>query len=1249
MNIKIPKHLLLFILLIMSSTSRGASQEISQQPPGIGGVVHPNVMWALSVEFPTAGDAYSTERTISQSGQLKNTRIGYFDPGKCYLYDGVASESDSTDWGRKDNGYFYPAANAVKDSDGIMICGGGQWSGSLLNWATMSAVDIFRATLTGGNRALGVSGTVDEYAAGDAEGATYLRRARIVSNQNRSYGFGEWARSFDKSLRSFYPKLTPFSDPGDGVASMQFSSLDWRFSVKYQIKSGKKFVTKYRTYNAVIKVCDPKFLEKNCILYKNGSKIIYKPQGLIQQNSADMRFGAFTYLNEAGNNRDGGALRARMKYTGTATETISGTGKTYQMGAEWSGSTGIFATNPDAQDAMESQNSVSGSVVGNSGVVNVINKFGDASGYKTNDPGAELYYAALRYFRKKGNFDLYTKGLSNSIMDGFPVVTDWDDPIKSSCQKNFIIYIGDTNTHNDVELPGSSWSGRVSARIPTDDSEINVSTWLDKIPGASKVNTGSSNSPSYMAALAYWANISDIRADMRGKQTVQAFTIDTVENGEPKSETTNALYLAAKWGGFSDSNDSGTPDITSEWRDPGSSIADYPTGVPLNFAQANNPTKMVTSLQRAISNVTLSGNTTLVTPTVNGNYIKPDGGTRVYMPSFLASDWSGDLQAYPVSKTGVLSKAPSWSAKAQLESMLNSDPRATNRKIYSYDRSTQQGTTFSSDQKWLLAALGKDETGVTDDYAAQRVSYLRGDRQYEAEAPYFRKRASRLGDIVNSAPAYIGAPAAGRNPQGCSYGSDEAQIRARKSLVAVGANDGMLHVFDASSGNEVFSYVPGAIVPRLNSLMSSNFSHRYFVDGPALVAEACLQSGTDTQAASILLGTTGAGGNALFALDVTKAGNTGFNKDNVLWEFSNEDDSNMGVAVSRPQLVKVRNGTDSNGNLRFRYAVLTGNGLNSSGSMASLYLLYLDGPENNKSWVRGQDYLRLDVAAVTDGDMITPNGLMSPASVDHDQDGITDYVYASDINGRLWKFDLTSSTPSSWAVQAKPFFAAYEMKDGKLFKRQPVIAPPLVIKHPQGGLFVLFGSGKLFSDADRSSGSVQYLYGVRDAMDGNTVSNTNLVGQGQVGETFEGGSGHKYQTTASNTVDYATKSGWFLTLPESERVLSEARITNGRVQFTSQLPSSDPCSAGMETWVTEVLPFSGGQLDKPIFDTNGDGGVNHKDAVSSRYQINAPSGGILNLQAPGYTVRVDGAGGSQFSESKVYRRISWRELISGDQ
>ncbi|WP_293763428.1 PilC/PilY family type IV pilus protein [uncultured Aquitalea sp.] len=1259
--------------MLLTALHASAAVTIATSPlAGVGGRYGPNVLLGLSVEFPTAGEAY-TNRTFNTT-EMANDHRGYFDQYKCYSYDST-------------NGYFKPVALVNNKTN--RTCSSGYWSGSLLNWATMSAIDIFRQTLTGGNRALGTAGTSADYTSGDTATLTILRRARIVSGQNQGYGFNG-----SRVLTTNASTLTPYSS----YSQLKFTSLNWGLTVAGS-NDGSNWTT-LDSFNVMVQVCKSvsgitasgyttlgltsKYnngIEDNCTAY--GSN--YKPEGLIQQRGADMRFSAFGYLIDANYMRNGGVLRARMKYPGISSSTTSATNTstTYTLGAEWSSVDGTFVVNPDTNDA-------SNSGVTNSGVVNYVNKFGDGNGYKTYDPAAELYYAALRYFRKIGNYSDYTSNLTTAMKDNFPVITDWDDPIINACQKNFIIYIGDTNTHGDVDLPGSGWTAsgnQTSVTPPTDDPASNMSTppvsvsgsgvvaWVNAIGSQEGVNnlattnTGSTNSPPYIAGLAYWANVTDLRSDLFGNQTVSAFMIDVVENGNAKTQTSNAFYLAAKYGGFTDSNNSQTPDVRSEWTSDAAgatSIAAYPNGTPSNFAQANNPSKMTTALQQAFANITAATDPTMAGLSTTGKGSQVFSSAYVFQSSFDSTDWHGDLIAYQIVQTSsttaptlVQDATHGWRAKSTLETQLNGTSGVANRNVLTYDLTSRSGAAFNT--TWFNALSGsatqKTLLNSTDSQGANRVNYLRGDKTNEASgsSPRFRARNYRLGDIVDSTPIYVPAPTSSLSS--CAYAanstnqsSDQTAIYGRPNMVMVAANDGFLHGFDMT-GTERFAYLPAGTYANLVNLTSTSYAHRYINDGTPKVGEVCFvqspstgQTLTNLEAHTVVVGNTGMGGSGIYALDVTRPDS--MSSSNVLWEFTSTDDSRLGVTIGEPQIVRLQNG---------RPAVLLANGYNNSasGGGASLFILYLD-KKIGDAWQLNTNYFRIDLPDQT-GQTITPNGLSTPFAADVNGDGKVDYAYAGDINGNLWKINLTSATYSGYTSQL--LFTAYGLKsnDTALDVRQPITAQPVVTRDATKGYMVLFGTGMFLSDSDRTE-STQSLYGIRDT--GTAVGNTltgSLVKQ-TIGTTVSGTSGGTYVTTSTNTLG-STNNGWYMPLTTNERVIAAPELRNrATVRFTSIIPDTTGCSNGGDTWLTDVSIFNGAMTTYAVYDTNGDGNIDGSDAQASRFKPSTSSGisssKALRLVDQNGIEWVCEAGSGGLGTCKRVNsstsgsgRLAWREII----
>lgn len=130
-----------------------------------------------------------------------------------------------------------------------------------------------------------------------------------------------------------------------------------------------------------------------------------------------------------------------------------------------------------------------------------------------------------------------------------------------------------------------------------------------------------------------------------------------------------------------------------------------------------------------------------------------------------------------------------------------------------------------------------------------------------------------LGDIVNSSLVRVKgglyrASAADKLEGSTAYAAFAAK-QAAKEMLYVGANDGMLHAFDAASGKEEFAFIPSGVKDSLNVLASrygaGGAPHRYFVDGTPVVSDVYFGNAWHR----VLVGSLGAGGRQVFALDVT--------------------------------------------------------------------------------------------------------------------------------------------------------------------------------------------------------------------------------------------------------------------------------------------------------------------------------------------------------------------------------------------
>lgn len=617
--------------------------------------------------------------------------------------------------------------------------------------------------------------------------------------------------------------------------------------------------------------------------------------------------------------------------------------------------------------------------------------------------------------------------------------------------------------------------------------------------------------------------------------------------------------------------------------------------------------------------------------------------SRVFQAKFNTGDWSGQLQAFPIdASTGAIG-SPLWDAGAR----INLQHWDTGRRILSWNGSqgiafrwpadpmAPTATTLNAAQ---ILALNTSPTATVDGQGSQRLAYLRGSASNEGVAAtnYRVRNVSKLGDIVNSSPAFVGPPRL--NLADASYRTFKSTYASRPNMIYVGSNDGMLHAIDADTGNESFAYVPAAIYPRLSGLTAQGFTHRYLVDGSPIAADIKLGANW----ATVLVGGLAAGGKSLFALDVTNPAtiSEAAPTSAVLWEFTH---ANLGLTYAQPTIIQLNDGSPG---------VVVGNGYNNTGSgQASLFVL---------NAATGAVIRELATGV---GSVATPNGLSTPAVIDLDGNGTADYAYAGDLRGNVWKFDLTASGSASWSVafSGSPLFTAVD--GGGV--AQPITSAVEVSRHPQGGLMVLFGTGQYLQTADVNATAVQSLYGIRD--NGAVVSARSALVQQTVTDTATEG-GVQYRSVSGNAVNWATKSGWYMDLPTSgERVVVDPILRNGRMIVPTTVPSTDPCAVGGYSWLMEIDYLTGGRLNIAAFDVNQDGKVtNDQDEVTfSNVMVGTQQASGVRLDAIASSPSVIRGFGDDASLENKYlnqstggmarvlesgaplsnRRMSWRQIL----
>ncbi len=639
------------------------------------------------------------------------------------------------------------------------------------------------------------------------------------------------------------------------------------------------------------------------------------------------------------------------------------------------------------------------------------------------------------------------------------------------------------------------------------------------------------------------------------------------------------------------------------------------------YFRADDPQGLMNGLRSILADIAEPASASTVA--VSGEVLSSE--STVFQASYRSDNWTGDVQAFEFDLfSGQVEDTPGselWSAAQRLE-----QPGVTfdSRRIVTYGGLFQpprgialRYDDLSEDQR---TALGSDlvRGSTRDDDARDVLDFIRG-RSFTK----FRQRDSLLGDIVHSAPLLVG------------------------DTLFVGANDGMLHAFDALSGDERFAYVPNLVFGNLKALSAADYNqnHRFFVDATPFAGEvevSLLQRNT------YLVGGLGKGGKGYFALLVgtrtrTRQGidltpfDTTFSVDQfnratpessviqiVQWEYprpdpdddgmdndgdgrtdeSGEFDPDIGFSFGQGFAVDANTPADT-----FRPVVIFGNGYNSFSGKAVLYIL---------DATNGEIVRKIDTGAAGD------NGLSIPAVIDADLDRRADYVYAGDLKGNLWKFDLTSEDQAQWGVAYGEDLDSDGMIDAAdgdvprpLFQalNQPITGRPDVmfasgacaVQAP--GFLVITGTGKFLGESDIDDTSLQSIYGLWDFGDdsddteflgtiadresGTLSTGFNLVRQEFVIDTDL--DGNPVRRLTNTTVDFSSEedtidadgssannvsdvlennpvlnAGWFIDFPQppepdadpGERVTSNVSIRGGSAVVVSFAPSDAPCTGG---------------------------------------------------------------------------------------
>ncbi|RSZ57317.1 hypothetical protein HF313_11210 [Massilia atriviolacea] len=1191
----------LALLLACWACAAGAAPPLLQVPDGVLGApgrMPPNLLLNLSLSFEDAGAAYRAD----YRGATEYP--GYFNPRLCYQYP-TRAHSRAVREPELDErrGHFSPAG-PVGEGRG---CGGEAFSGNLLNWATASTLDLVRLGLTGGDRVI------------DEAGITVLQRAWLPDGAAH-VDFYANALHFPRKMlpADDSAALTPFGKADLYIVSCRnrvlFSGTNKGRSCdapRYGASGTRLVSDKFHgEFLARVRVCTPEDSASRpglCRPYGNA----FKPEGALQRHADAGRIGVMAYAAGEGGKGgkggapDGGVLRAPLKFIGAKAIDAPRYEAQANQRAEWSDRTGVFIPNPDRG---------SGAASGSIAAINLAGRSQPAAAgsYAASDPGAELFYEALRYVQGR------EPDAGGAAPDGLPAWSSRADPVTAACQRNLIATIGHRSFVDDRHLPGNTRTGRndgarkADSFAPAPFDAMQATRRVGEMeadrggaygngaprPELSGLDTrsdGPDNAGSlYLAGAAWWAHTHPIRRDKPVTVTSMSLLLGAAA-GEEAGEEASALYLAAKYGAFDDRNGDANPFITtggrrddSEWRAAGGSPAGY-------FA-ARDAFAIVPGIDALFAAAAAGGGATpgaLVAGPVG------KGRGFVLQASGDLGRGSGSLQrrALSVEKGGVPAIADKldWDAADLLSGNDSARPplpplsTPAARKIFTLAYRPDKSVTIPFDWPSLpqearalldVALAG----GAADGLGEARTAFLRGERGMEQGKPggVFRRRDSIMGDVIHSVPLLVGPPPASRGDP--AYLDFHQRQRGRPGVAYVGANDGMLHAFDLATGAELFAYVPHALIPVLAQLAGPGYRHRPYVDASAGSGEALVGGRWRTVLASGM----GMGARGVFALDISDpaAFHAGLG---ALWEFTERDDPAIGHVSAPPLVARFRTAVRQ-GAPQYRDFVVVSSGINNgtADGGGALFLLALDKPASER-WRRGLNYYRFDMPA---SDPARANAL-APAALALAGDASVRYAYAGDLQGRLWRVDVSGAAP--WSSAVSPLFDARDAGG----RPQPIAHAPRIVFAPGGGYLVLFGTGKFIEPADTQRGSYlpQSFYAVHDApgKPQPPLSRARLVPRILSGTLRYALAGAPVALEEQAAPD--APKGWYIDFPntaiDGERVAGSPVARGGTLIVETLLPGADLCSApASRSYVLDAL--SG-------FAIGADGRVRSGESTGERY------------------------------------------------
>jgi type IV pilus assembly protein PilY1 len=830
-------------------------------------------------------------------------------------------------------------------------------------------------------------------------------------------------------------------------------------------------------------------------------------------------------------------------------------------------------------------------------------------------PLAESYYEILCYFSQRdpfffaGDYSENPQALHDPYYDKY-----LHDMVP--CRRSFVLLITDGASTKDYGVPNSD------LQMP---NCTNLRTYYDGINP-----TLADSGTDYLDDVALYGHVNDMRPDKDyGSRTLtddQSIALYVIYAFGSDASARFLLKEAAMCGGFEDQNGNKLPDLQSEWDDNGDSIPD-------NYFEATSGYELESSIMSAIAEMlqsitsgsavgvatmgttaggvtaqaqfwpqkTVAGDEVSWIGSCNSLWLDPYGHLRedtdeddmihlindyvvsmqfdvrennVMVTRIKDQNGSGDPEQFDTLETVPIEQMkPIWDASKILRDMNPADRLIGTFVDLDKDGVVDAGETVLFD--FPQDALLKDYLGCETVLEADSlIAWIRGYDLPDKRSRTIAGKVWKLGDVINSGASTVWGDLEeyGFIYGDATYNDYSEAIKDRRQTVYVGANDGMIHCFNAgvptfledpltpfrydpsgyALGEEIWAYIPYNLLPHLQWLPKKDYCHVYYCDLKCYITDAQIFTPDATHPhgwGTLLIGAMRLGGmpisnesdsysSAYFALDIT----TG-TIPVPLWESRIPD---LNLTTCYGTAVKVQ---DS-------WFLVNGSGPTTcsgeSDVNAKVFVMDLATGQMLKEWT------------LPDSNSFVNNMF----GVDW-SNGVPDYTvdriyfgacYWQDGKPGSWKGKIyrilthDDPDPNTWTLD-------------EIFNMdKPVTAEGSVATDDYNHLWIYFGSGRFFSDVDEADQTMQRFVGFRD----DTTHATTVAGLYNVSNVWIDTAGAVHNAPGCQTFDQLidtvnNRAGWWRNMVDlGERNLTTTLVFGGAVLFTTYVPTGDICSYGGE-------------------------------------------------------------------------------------